>query len=101
MSERGSIVTEYIYCDTCKIAVWDWIYSQSDYEYATAILGGSIIVAKTHGGYPREMINSFDPTELAKNICHTIRLAILDEKGQAIVFVRPNGSAYSIVELPT
>jgi len=99
MSNRGSFVTEYIYCDQCfesakavllkrdkglcSVIVPHW----SSDLFETPIIAGKIGSMHSEAD---EMEQEICP-ELAKVICHTMRIAVLGEGiGQArTLFVEP------------
>lgn len=106
MSERGSFVTEYIYCDKCfeeakkvllgdtkticsqTIASWDDA-APTDWDASTEL---PIIAGKIGGGYRGEEFVFFENVlipVLEKRICHTLRVAILAESGEGIYKVEP------------
>lgn len=89
MSERGSFCTEYIYCDAC-------------YDAAKLILarvavsvvpdGERFIAGMLRGGYAGEEIAIIKRAgdDLAKVLCHDLRIAVLAEDGEAILTIRPD-----------
>ena len=100
MSERGSFVTEYVYCDECFEAAkkvllgkHKYLCSQVIETYDPLLLKNlNIIAGKIGGSYPSEEIDTFEfefIPELEKTICHPLRIAVLAEVGEKIFFVEP------------
>lgn len=101
MSDRGSFVTEYIYCSECLEAVKSVLLSDhkylcsrqlptwTDYPFEKAL---PILAGKIGGLYPGEELddfrNEFIPA-LEKLICHTVRIAVLAEEGSEIFTIEP------------
>ena len=84
MSERGSFVTEWMYCDECRKAVWSAFSGMRD---VVAIQGGAIVAGKIGelfaGG------EAFRMREIVKEIetCHPVRIAVIPEDAErATVF---------------
>lgn len=100
MSERGSFTTEYIYCDKCLEAVKSVLISDEKYLKGIQIpmWGGGdgslpIIAGKIGGMSSGEEIWSFkyeEQPEIEKNICHPVRIAILAENGEEIIYLTPS-----------
>ncbi len=99
MSERGSFVTEYIYCDRCLEVAKRVLLEDHKYLKGVEIPmwgGGTgflpIIAGKVGGMYSGEEIVTFEheiAPELAKEICHPMRIAVLAESGQRIFEIKP------------
>lgn len=100
MSERGSFVTEYIYCEKCFEAAKAVLTSREKY-LCTATLPSwlddekelPIIAGKVGGLYPGEEIHIFAfkfVEELELRICHPLRIAVLAESGEKIFTVKPS-----------
>jgi hypothetical protein len=101
MSDSGSFVTEYIYCDKCFEAAKKALLRREKYMCSTIIPswakteteGLPIIAGKIGGLYSGEEIDSFEqyviPDELEPVICHPLRIAVLAESGSAILWAYP------------
>lgn len=99
MSERGSFVTEYIYCPQCLEACWKVlgkrekdlngtrIQSWADNEWDLPIIAGKIGELYS-GGELVAFMHVLAP-EIAKGICHPVRVAVLADHGQDIYQVTP------------
>lgn len=100
MSERGAFVTEYIGCGPCLTAangvLLDRSKSLCSTELPTWFDGGPplpIIAGKIGGVYPGQELDTFEDElneQLAKVICHPLRIAVLAEEGERIFTVMPN-----------
>lgn len=101
MSERGSFVTEYIYCDECLKAVAGVLLKDGKYlrgiqvpSWSGGLLGVLPIIAGKVGGLSRcEEIAYFRDElcpQIEKAICHPVRIAVLAECGQKIFNLRPH-----------
>ncbi len=104
MSDRGSFVTEYIYCRDCLAVARDVLCRSEKYwdgspvECTTSMNGDEpypIIAGKvgSGGGWAEEVYeleNDLMP-EMAKRVCHPIRIAIIPETkdSEKIVTVYP------------
>ena len=100
MSERGSFVTEYIYCGACFEATKSVLLSDSKYLKGITIPhwsgseGGEIqiIAGKIGGLYAGEELNTFEfllIPQLADQLCHPMRIAVLAEAGERIFTILP------------
>lgn len=96
MSERGSFVTEFIYCEKCFAAAKTVLIDQQKYLCSQVILapGGKehpIIAGKVGGLYGCEELHDFEgySVELGALICHPLRIAVLAEAGQQIFTIEP------------
>jgi hypothetical protein len=98
MSERGSFVTEYIYCSRCFEAAKAVLLGRAKHLCATTVPGWSseeelpIIAGKVGGMYAGEEIDAFSTRytkELAPRLCHPLRIAVLAETGEHIFTVTP------------
>ena len=97
MSERGSFVTEYIYCNECFEAAKKILLGREKYLCSAIIPSWCdqtipIIAGKVGGMYRGEEIDTFKKEyipELEKIICHPMRIAILAEIGQEIITIEP------------
>ena len=96
MSERGSFVTENIYCPRCFEAAKKVLLCREMYLCSEVLThpGGelTIIAGKVGGLYAGEELHTFEfelNAELAKGICHPVRIAVLAESGERIFTVAP------------
>jgi len=93
MSERGSFVTEFIYCPNCFEAIKPILIDDNKYLDSTTIKTRPIIAGKIGGLYAGEELHTFEfdlIPQLEKVICHKIRIAVLsDTGGNKIFIVRP------------
>ena len=100
MSERGSFVTEYIGCPRCWAAARQvLLVDHEHYKFFRAFesppVDGKplpIIAGKIGGLYFGEELVEFESywaPELAKVICHPLRVAVLADHGQQIFNVAP------------
>lgn len=101
MSERGSFVTEYIYCAACFGVVRAALCGDR-HKYLCAgpvptwIKGGDpfpIIAGKIGGLYSGEEIHSMQNyiREFSRELCHDVRIAVLAESGQEILTAHRGG----------
>lgn len=100
MSERGSFVTEFIYCQECLKAAMSVLLSKDKYLMATLIPhwnGGEVplpvIAGKVGGLSPGEELITFEHDlipKLERSICHKMRIAVLAESGEKIFNISPN-----------
>lgn len=99
MSERGSFVTEYIYCDKCLEAAKNILIGNEKHLCSQIIdgWGGAkfmpIIAGKIGGLHPGEELIDFEYTyipKLEKVLCHNLRIAVLAEEGEQIFIIRPS-----------
>lgn len=109
MSQRGSFVTEYIYCDKCFEAAKKVLIADDKYLAATTIspwTGSSdkelpIIAGKIGGIYSGEEFVIFEKElllELSKVICHPLRIAVLAEDGEKIYTVSSQSGRVALDE---
>lgn len=100
MSERGSFVTEYIGCPACLAAVRQLLLVDHEHnKFFRAFESGPvdgkplpIIAGKIGGLYFGEELVEFESywaPELAKVICHPLRVAVLADHGESIFNVAP------------
>ena len=100
MSERGSFVTEYIYCPKCfeaaKKILLDrvkYLCSQTIDSWAPGDVCLPIIAGKVGGGYSNEEFVTFETEyvpDLEAVLCHPLRIAVLaDTVGERIYTVEP------------
>lgn len=97
MSQRGSFVTEFIFCPKCldaakKILVDSHKYLYSDqltiHGSSLPIVGGKVGDTRSDGEL-REFEHELIPALEAK-ICHPMRVAVLAEDGERIFYAVPN-----------
>ena len=101
MSERGSFVTEYIYCEGCLDVVKDILIDDCKYLKGIQIPGWAglihdlpIIAGKIGGSYQGEELIHFEYElipEIKKRICHKMRIAVLADDGERIFYIEPGG----------
>lgn len=101
MSERGSFVTEYVYCDECFEKIKPILLDRVKYLCSVVIPSWSehepeglpIIAGKIGGGYLGEELVEFEykiAPEIAKVICHPLRVAVIsDSRGEQIFTIEP------------
>lgn len=106
MSQRGSFVTEYIYCDKCFQAAKDVLLARdkglcsivvpawSPDEKELPIIAGKI----GHDWSEAHFVEQELGPALSERICHPIRIAVLEEGGvdrpaAVTITVHPKGSA--------
>lgn len=98
MSERGSFVTEFIYCDKCFEAAKRILLCDEKYLCSDVIHGWGdiphmpIIAGKIGGSYSGEELYVFEHDlnkKLSKVICHPLRIAVLAESGEEIFNIEP------------
>jgi hypothetical protein len=98
MSERGSFVTEYIYCDKCLEEAKKVLLDRHKYlcsEQVSAQDGSlfPVIAGKVGGSWSGcevfEFENDWVPM-LEKKLCCPMRIAVLGESGEQIFNVVPS-----------
>lgn len=99
MSERGSFVTEYIFCPKCLKAVKEillckskWLCSQQIDTWDSIRNPIPIVAGKVGGLYSNEELIDFSEIyipALSKLICHPLRIAVLAENGERIFRIEP------------
>lgn len=100
MSERGSFVTQYIYCDECLEAAKKILLHSHKYLNSTLIPHWSksegeympIIAGKIGGLYAGEELDDFEnkiAPDLSVTICHPMRVAVIAEQGEKIFTINP------------
>jgi len=102
MSERGSFVTEYIYCGKCLEVAKSVLLKNEKYLRGIVVpMWGEnpgelpIIAGKIGGMYSGEELDIFEveiAPALADVLCHPMRIAVLAEIGEQIFTVTPNAS---------
>lgn len=93
MSERGSFVTEYIYCKKCFEAVRMILIANA---LMPANISGKILADRISGLYPGEEIEVFENSIIPlieEKICHPVRIAVLAEDGEKILTAVPSQKA--------
>ena len=106
MSERGSFVTDYMYCDQCFEAAKGVLLSRHKYLCSVVIphwdTGADkprefpIIAGKVGGLYRGEELDTFEQElvpKLESVLCHSLRIAVLAESGKKIFTVTPTDTA--------
>lgn len=91
MSERGSFVTEFIYCEKCFQSIKPILIKDGKFLKGVSIPsvgGGSgeipIIAGKIGALYSGEELYDFEEEyspEIAKVICHPLRVAVISDTG--------------------
>lgn len=89
MSERGSFVTQYIYCNGCLAAAKSVLLARDKYLCSAAIPSWQegrelpIIAGKIGGIGPGDEMQDFElntlPT-LSERLCHPLRIAVLADR---------------------
>lgn len=103
MSERGSFVTEYIYCNKCLEAAKKVLLGGGKFLFGVQIPHYDaseettlpILAGKIGGLYPGEELVTFEEEiapKLAELICCTMRIAVIAEKGQMVYEVSPESA---------
>lgn len=96
MSERGSFITEYIYCDQCFREVKKVLLGKHKHLCSTIIPSWCkqrlpIVAGKIGGLYAGQelvdMETEYVPA-MEKKICHDVRIAVLAESGERIFVAR-------------
>jgi hypothetical protein len=110
MSERGSFVTEFIYCEDCFEAAKKVLLSAEKYFCSQVLIGWDfthpelpIIAGKIGGMYPGEEIDQFRNNlipKLEKAICCDMRIVVLAEKGEAIFLIKPDDDREEVANDP-
>lgn len=104
MSERGSFVTEYIYCKQCFEAAQQVLLGKEKYLHSCVIPAGDgfmpIIAGKIGGLGPGDEFINFDRyllSPLSESICHKMRVTILADSGQATLLILPGEERYKLI----
>lgn len=90
MSERGSFITEYIYCKKCFEAVRIILV---DHAFMPVNIKEKILAGKVGGLHPGEEIEVFEAfiiPLIEEKICHPVRIAVLAEEGEKILTAVPS-----------
>lgn len=100
MSERGSFVTQYIYCPKCLAAAEAVLLQDNKGLKGVRIpVAGNfgdglypIIAGKVGGLFGGEELQAFESElipALEPGLCHPLRIAVLAEEGEAIYTAQP------------
>ena len=108
MSERGSFVTQYIYCTKCYEGVRDLLMRDRGKFLCASLIEGwdastgiesekylPIIAGKVGGHYAGEevdaMMDILETEGIANAICHTVRISVLpdDASADTVLVFRP------------
>lgn len=100
MSERGSFVTEYIYCQKC-LEVAKEVLLRRHKDLCSTVLPSwtedgvqlPIIAGKIGGSYRGEELYDFAGEftyQLEEKLCHQLRVAVLAEEGSRIFTIEPD-----------
>jgi hypothetical protein len=103
MSQRGSFVTEYIYCDKCFQAAKGVLLARDQGLCSTVIPAWApgdtelpIIAGKLGHAWSEAFVMEHEiGPELAKVICHPVRIAVLEETRTGV-----DGAAFTVVVAP-
>jgi hypothetical protein len=97
MSERGSFITDFIYCEKCFERVSEILRGDGKFlktvqvphwnEGYLPILAGKI-GSSYPGGELEEFANDLIP-KIKSVVCHPVRIAVLAENGECIFKVEP------------
>jgi len=97
MSDRGSFITEFIYCDKCRRAAHDVLVIEDSHIWSQFIDSQPgthrwIIAGKIKSGYPGgeliDMETKYGPM-LEERICCPLRVAVIAESGEKIFTFKP------------
>ena len=98
MSERGSFVTEYIYCEKCFDILKELLLGNDKFLCSQQVLSWEkdeflpIIAGKIGGLFSNDEIFTFETEfipDIEDRICHNIRIAVLADVGSRIFFIKP------------
>lgn len=99
MSERGSFVTEFIYCERCLSEIEKILCHHEKYFHGIKIPHWSepekalpIIAGKIGGLYPTEELHVFETLimpKIAAVICHKLRIAVIADEGEEMFTIYP------------
>ena len=96
MSDRGSFVTEFIYCPECFRAVEKILFDPESGLEPVVVRKGRIIAGYVKSMYPGGETTFFDidcRRILEEAICHAVRVAVIPESGSAEVLIFEPGDA--------
>jgi len=88
MSERGSFVTQYIYCPKCFEIVKDVLVDDDKYLDSMPIKNQPIVAGRIGGLYANEESHAMEfeyGTILNERLCHRVQVAVLCEAGYSNV----------------
>jgi len=111
MSERGSFITEFIYCKKCLDGVRTVLTGNKKYLNSIEIphwngfdIPHPIIAGKIGGLYPGEELVTFEYEfipQIKEVICHELRIAVVAQCGEKIFTIDPNPPVdYSLYKCP-
>ena len=89
MSERGSFVTEFIYCHQCFESAKKILLGDDKYLDSSVIKDRPIIAGKIGGLYSGEELVTFEfklIPQLEEILCHDLRIAVLSDSGGENIF---------------
>lgn len=94
MSERGSFVTDFIYCEKCLDALKKIFFEEKylNRYISPNLINNRIIAGKIKGSYPKNELNLTENTlipYLEEFICCKLRIAVLADTGQRIFYLKP------------
>jgi hypothetical protein len=97
VSERGTWVTEFIYCDRCVEAfrkfLEDSVCADDESKYwSFRRLGEHAFAGRISGMFPGEELQLFEydiVPKLKEMLCHSLRIAVLADGGSEIFTVLP------------
>lgn len=100
MSERGSFVTEWMYCDRCFRCVKEVLEQSEKHLTGIAIpwphdnnLEMPIVAGRIGGLYQGEEIDAMKELitdQLEPILCHAVRIAVLSEQDEVILVANPS-----------
>lgn len=100
MSERGSFITEYVYCGACALVAAKFFSAYGRHKYwctqqLDSWIDGErlpVFAGKLGGMYSGAELHDFEDgwgPELQAVICHPMRIAVLADGGERIYRLRP------------
>ena len=93
MSEHGSFITERIVCSVCLAGVREVLCGHQWLAYpAEQLISQPIIAGRVWSSYAGGEIIVFDDElreAIEARICHEVRIAVLAENGQSILYFHP------------
>ena len=96
MSERGSFVTEYVYCDKCFEACKKVLCTTEKFLHCVVLPSWEkrktlpIIAGKIgglHQGHELEIMQFELKPKLDRLLCHPVRIAVLADSGKSKIFI--------------
>lgn len=94
MSERGSFVTEFIYCNKCFEIMKKTLCGNHDYIMGKQLEEFPIIAGKVRGSYMGNELDIFRFELFFKHNspCHAVRMAVIPDSATAVIFtINPDG----------